>query len=183
MDPKFEEAIFWFAACTLKKIKPASMFSCKRKDYNNLDDSIKYYQELLLQYDLKLEIIQDRGPFVLLYLYRPIHLETVWKRNEVAEFLTTRGYSNNIESNLVILKEKLQKNSFPHDIGIFLGYDVDDVKSFIEHEGKNYKLIGPWKVYHKEENKQKLFSMFSRCTDNCLELFYSGHDLCSVMQN
>ena len=36
---------------------------------------------------------------------------------------------------------------FPHEIGVFLGYPLDDVKGFIKNEGKKYLMIGYWKVY------------------------------------
>lgn len=183
MNRKFEETLFWFGSCTLKRIKPASMFSCKRKDYDNLDEVIKYYQDFLKAYGLELEVIQEKETYVLLYLYRKNHLEKIWNSPKAKEFLFTRGYETDVMTNLSILKNKLLiNNDFPHDIGIFLGYAVDDVESFIKHEGKNYELIGPWKVYHQKDKKEKIFSMLNKTTNQCLDMFYSGHDLCQFMQ-
>lgn len=42
-------------------------------------------------------------------------------------------------------QKRLNTKNFPHEIGIFLGYPLDDVIGFIEH--KPYYLVGDWKVY------------------------------------
>ena len=42
-------------------------------------------------------------------------------------------------------QKRLNTKNFPHEIGVFLGYPLDDVIGFIEH--KPYYLVGDWKVY------------------------------------
>ena len=39
----------------------------------------------------------------------------------------------------IILEEK---GAFPHEIGLLLGYPVEDVLGFIRHQGKNYLYTG-----------------------------------------
>ena len=34
------------------------------------------------------------------------------------------------------------EHDFPHEIGIFLGYPLEDVVGFIENQGKNYTCSG-----------------------------------------
>ena len=41
-------------------------------------------------------------------------------------------------------------DGFPHEIGLFLGYPVEDVLGFIENAGQNCKCCGCWKVYCNE---------------------------------
>ena len=36
--------------------------------------------------------------------------------------------------------------SFPHELGLLLGYPVEDVLGFIRNEGRNYLYCGYWKV-------------------------------------
>ena len=36
---------------------------------------------------------------------------------------------------------------FPHEIGVFLGYPLEDVVGFIRHRGKCFTCCGCWKSY------------------------------------
>ena len=51
----------------------------------------------------------------------------------------------------------LKRTCFPHEIGVFLGYPLEDVKGFIDNKGKNCESCGVWKVYCNREEKDKLF--------------------------
>ena len=35
-----------------------------------------------------------------------------------------------------------EKGAFPHEIGLLLGYPVEDVLGFIRYQGKNYLYTG-----------------------------------------
>ena len=64
------------------------------------------------------------------------------------------------------LSERIMTNrEFPHEIGLFLGYPVEDVRGFIEQRGKDCKLSGYWKVYGDEQAARRLFHQFDRCRD------------------
>ena len=43
-----------------------------------------------------------------------------------------------------------QREDFPHEIGLFLGYPLGDVIGFIKNAGQNCKCVGCWKVYCNE---------------------------------
>ena len=45
-------------------------------------------------------------------------------------------------------------------MGIFLGYPLEDVKGFIEFNGKESLYVGYWKVYSKLEEKLALFQKY-----------------------
>ena len=51
---------------------------------------------------------------------------------------------------------------FPHEIGLFLGYPIEDVVGFIRYAGKGCKLSGLWKVYGDAEAASRLFDRLSR---------------------
>lgn len=53
--------------------------------------------------------------------------------------------------------------SFPHEIGLFLGYPPKDVSSFIRCGGKNCRFCGYWKVYHDTEAAKRAFTHYDRC--------------------
>ena len=49
---------------------------------------------------------------------------------------------------------------FPHEMGLLLGYPVEDVEGFIENKGHNYLYAGYWKVYGHVEEKKALFNRY-----------------------
>lgn len=62
------------------------------------------------------------------------------------------------------MKRLGESDEFPHEIGLFLGYPVEDVKGFIENKASCAKCVGYWKVYGDEEKAQKLFNQYKKCT-------------------
>lgn len=125
----------------------------------------------------------------LIYVYRRADLEKILNRDEIRSFLLNHGYliddneivgGVNCENIILQLKKKFEKlNQFPHEIGIFLGYPIGDVKGFIENHGCNCKCTGYWKVYCNEEEATKTFRKYKKCRDIYMNLWISGR---SVMQ-
>lgn len=111
-----------------------------------------------------LRIFQDRA---LIYVYRKERLEADLQEEEVQSFLRAHGYvCENIEQMLVHLAKRIQeREEFPHEIGLFLGYPLADVKGFIENKGRNCKCVGCWKVYTDECRAQELFERYRCCTE------------------
>ena len=63
-------------------------------------------------------------------------------------------------------------SDFPHEVGLFLGYPVWDVKGFIEHKGQQYKLCGYWKVYDDVPGALCKFEEYDWIKKCALERFY-----------
>ena len=54
------------------------------------------------------------------------------------------------------------EGEYPHELGILLGYPLEDVRGFIRHKGKNYLYSGYWKVYGDVEKARQLFQSYDR---------------------
>ena len=63
---------------------------------------------------------------------------------------------------------------FPHEIGVFLGYPLDDVKGFIRHKGRNYTYCGCWKCYSDPQAARRRFEGFRRCTETFRRRYAAG---------
>lgn len=105
----------------------------------------------------------DRG---ILYLYREKELKKYLETEEIRRFLKNFGYQEeDIGAMLKRLSGRIRRYhgreiQFPHEIGIFLGYPLMDVKGFIENEGKNFIYMGYWKVYHNVQEAIRLFKRY-----------------------
>ena len=64
---------------------------------------------------------------------------------------------------LKMLKRRIAlSDGFPHEIGLFLGYPIEDVVGFIRNQGRGCKLSGYWKGDGDAEAASRLFERLSR---------------------
>ncbi len=71
---------------------------------------------------------------------------------------------------------------FPHEIGIFLGYPVEDVEGFIRNKGCGYKLCGYWKVYGDAEKARCTFQRYDKCRKFLCNKLNEGLDLYQILR-
>lgn len=106
-------------------------------------------------------------------------LENELKQSGVFELLESYGYES-CDINICLKNLKcrfLEDSCFPHEIGVFLGYPLEDVKGFIANKGKNCESCGMWKVYCNKEEKHKMFRKLEKCKEVYLQVFHEGREL------
>ena len=113
-------------------------------------------------------------------LYRRDRFHDYLQQAGVRKLLTELGYRN-LEEKYLLGEFRRRYEScrrghmdFPHEMGVFLGYPLEDVLGFIEHKGKNYLYSGYWKVYDDIAARQKLFEEFERAKETLIRLLFSG---------
>jgi hypothetical protein len=112
----------------------------------------------------------------MIYVYRPELLDKILREPDVLAFLSGYGYgAADISGMLSVLSGRYcMEKSMPHEIGIFLGYPLEDVVGFIEHEGKDFTCCGYWKSYGDPEAAQQRFSLYRACNSTYRELYRCG---------
>ena len=117
------------------------------------------------------------------YVYRPLDLERILHDREVQVFLAGCGYIRfDADSAIQTLRKRLNcsvassqnTDSFPHEIGVFLGYPLADVVGFIENAGQNCLACGCWKVYSDPCCALRVFRRFEKCKSVYQRLFAQG---------
>lgn len=102
----------------------------------------------------------------MLYVYRKKVIMNYLTSEEVRNFLKGYGYQNDCLSGMLDrLSDRLRlygegRISFPHEIGVFLEYPLDDVKGFLANNGKHSYCSGYWKVYHNVQEALKKFRQY-----------------------
>ncbi len=168
---------------TLAGMKTGNLFSCRCCCPNQLRGFIAYWNSMLNPKGVYIKVMQLKSERALIYVYRKAKLESAIADPEIRAFLEGHGYDCSrpermIEEILNRLARRIcHTDEFPHEIGVFLGYPFEDVKGFIENEGKNYKFVGQWKVYSDENAAKKLFSKYKKCTDVYCRCFEEGRQL------
>lgn len=171
-----EEYLINHCAPTLASIKTANLFCCTVTSETEFKNQLKSLNIQFYKKGLFLMVLRRRENKALIYVCRRSHLQTDLQKDGVAQFLSEYGYQNiNLGYALNRLKLRLKENeSFPHEIGIFLGYPLGDVIGFIRNEGKNCKCTGCWKVYCNECETMKLFAQFQKCREIYTRLWNKG---------
>ncbi len=171
-----EKCLIDYCAPTLACLKTGSLFNFPVRDSQNVQDEIRKLNGELWQKGVYLVELGRSGGRVLIYVFRSAFLERDLKRPDVQRFLAAYGYAGmSMAQALVHLKRRLAVcDSFPHEIGVFLGYPLNDVIGFIQNGGRNAKCSGCWKVYGDEREAQRAFARFEKCRRVCVRLWKEG---------
>ncbi len=110
----------------------------------------------------------------LLYIYRKEEMQDVLKDLRVLQFLSAYGYdTHSLEDCILHLQERFLVNEgIPHELGVFLGYPLEDVEGFIRYGGAQAKCCGEWQVYGDEQLAKRLFAEYDSCR-NCFVAMYN----------
>ena len=75
-----------------------------------------------------------------------------------------------------------QGEGFPHEMGLLLGYPIEDVIGFIEQRGKNYLYSGYWKVYRDVTAKKRIFAQYENAKEEMILLLANGYNIRAIIQ-
>lgn len=161
----FGQKLAFHTAPTLLGIKCASLISLSSAEFD-LDFHSEYFNRRAAAKGLKSRILCSCGKRTLMLIYSEKLLEKRLADSTARSILTEYGYSENytLAQCLDRLSARIRESeSFPHEIGVFLGYPTEDVVGFIENKGENFKLCGAWKVYGSVENAKRTFANYDKC--------------------
>lgn len=167
---------------TLKKQKIASLvtFSNDKRNLNLIWN--KYKDRLKKKLGVSFfELRRDkRNIVVLFYNYEMMEMHIKDKQN--MSFLNRFGYKSemNVNQCLCHLKRRFEKIC-PHEIGVFLGYPIEDVISFMDCTDTKCKMVGYWKVYHDVEKAKVIFNNYDSIKESIIELILKGYKPTELM--
>jgi len=150
-----ERLLITHCSPTLAGIKTGNLFCCRFTSIEELALQLQDANRKLNSKGIYLEVLRIQNLSTLILAYRPKYLVRDLGKSGVEIFLKQLGYAK-LDPGCAIsmLKECFSAQSdFPHEIGLFLGYPLNDVIGFIENEGQNSKNAGCWKVYRNEREK------------------------------
>lgn len=163
-------------------LRISSLFIVRRNNlcriYGLLRDSAIYYYVLY--------VTEEKA---VVFLCRPERLTVYLGKKQVREFLADREYPVcRLEDILRTLRQRYQdyyrgNREFPHELGLILGYPIEDVKGFIRHKGKDPLYAGYWKVYSDAPAKRELFGMYELAREMLAELLRNGVNIQDIIQN
>ncbi|ULQ59542.1 DUF3793 family protein [Brucepastera parasyntrophica] len=159
----------------LLKKKPASLFSLPPAAAEEF--ILVSEQE---RRDIAAEIFVRYPERILVFYYNPSLLSASLRDPVVSAALETLGYpvKEELKEVLSFLRNRIcHEESFPHEIGFFLGYPREDVEGFMKYRGYNYKCRGQWKVYGDVGKAESLFREFRECGNALSKFIENGGSL------
>ncbi len=148
------------------------------------EDKVRFVlrQSGLLGYRL----VYDRHRVIFLVFNRDMLMNYLAK-SEVREFLAGYGYRTDAFGySLRNFQERYDsfvnnRKEFPHEMGVFLGYPLCDVKGFIKNGGDGFVLSGYWKVYANAAEAQELFEKFDDVKDDMVRMISKGYSIKDIL--
>jgi hypothetical protein len=154
--------------------KPAALFTLRSKDAFAALSS-------LLRRRLDALILRESEQGLLVLVFEKERLTKTVHDREALAFLAAMGYPGGAPLCVILdhLSQQFLCHDLPHEIGLFLGYPVEDVLGFLRHKGRNYKLCGYWKVYGDVERAKRCFRRYDACREWVKNNFSSSWFFCS----
>lgn len=180
---KFGQKLAFHSAPTLLGIKCANLFSLSVSEFD-IDVHSEIFNRKAISKGLKSRVLCFCGAKALLFIYSERLLEMRLCDPEAQALLRRCGYTDfSVGGCLERLSCRIsESNDFPHEIGIFLGYPIEDVNGFIENKGSNFKLCGCWKVYGCEESARRTFANYEKCRKFLCNKLNEGADIYQALK-
>ncbi|MGI6696109.1 MAG: DUF3793 family protein [Christensenellales bacterium] len=182
MEESFERTFVHHTSATLKGHKAGSLFSYRPSCGEMFQQSLNKLDKALRRKGVQICMMDRKGGSKQILVYRPKMIEAMLSEPKFQCFLCQLGYpvDKGHEANVAYLLMKMEKSrDFPHELGLFLGYPLEDVLGFIANKGKGYAFCGLWKVYAQPDKAKERFDLFQKCREHCLECLRQGQ---SVLQ-
>lgn len=121
---------------------------------------------------------------VCVLFYVPGHLMGTLTYGEHMAFLKKFGYHEHmtLREYLELLKKRFAEDC-PHEVGLFLGVPLNDIKGFIACNGKNYLFSGYWKVYHCLQQTLDTFKLYDQAKMQVVNLVSKGIAFSNLKQS
>ena len=125
---------------------------------------------------------------LMLLAWRPSQVEKIVADAQSRAFLDSVGLPSGDASALMAeLVGRLRayyagRASFPHELGLVLGYPVDDVRGFMADGGRGAKVVGRWRCYGNVENARRRFDELARRERECRLSYAQGTSVRELLE-
>lgn len=142
---------------------------------------------ILNQTNISYKLLMINREKTVVFLYNEEKLKEYMIKEKVKRLMEGFGYN---EKSLFHILERFQSRyisyvegskEFPHEMGLLLGYPVEDVEGFISNNGENFLYSGYWKVYGNLNEKLRLFKKFEIARDNIMVLVSNGINIRDII--
>lgn len=170
---------------TLLKVKPSNLICFQKKYITNRKGFFRLLEKELNSFHSHYQVLfeDEKGMYILVYNNEMIQgVIREHKNHWLLEGYRACNRKEDFDYNIQFLQERFMeyktgKTQFPHEIGLFLGYPIEDVESYIKNKGEDYIICGIWKVYHNVDAAVHTFGKYNELKEKAMSLFFAGKEL------
>jgi hypothetical protein len=170
-----EEAVMQCGAPALCGIKPSCLFSVSKDMFER--GKVQDWSRAFRDDGKYILALPERDGRMLFFVYdKPLLLKQCTTCS-VQKYLRRKHYPVDSGFNAVfaeLLHRLAADCTFPHEVGVFLGYPLSDVEAFERTAGSGYRYSGFWKVYGNVGRAQKRMQLYKTCSAECSRLVRTG---------
>ena len=189
VESEFVRTLVAQAGLVIWGAKPAAIFGFTPRAWKMADPGRKrrlsarlfsIYERATRAYGVRLTWLAAHGEGCMLLAWRPSQVEGLLRDSATCALLEEVGLPTGSGRELVsALIGRLRlyysdKAAFPHEIGLVLGYPVEDVRGFMADGGRGAKAVGRWRCYGDVEAARARFAELGRCERACKRLYSEG---------
>lgn len=164
-------------------VKPANLLSivnrnrpCGRNLYQLWQD---HNAELAMRFtNLSFKVLLTRSQSHLILSFNHDHLKSHLAHAGIRALLFKAGYDKNASMEELIkeLSRRIRKqDSFPHEIGLFIGYPAKDVAAFMGLNKLPFTCQGPWKIFGNPVKSLELVEQHRKCRKRMGDILAAGN--------
>lgn len=156
-------------------IKPSCLFSIRREQYN--ERKLREWKAALTEDGKYVVALPRTKTRMLFFVYDRSLLERQCSTCKIRQYLLQKGYP--VESGFCpllaeLLHRLVAEKTFPHEVGVFLGYPLEDVVAFEKMAGTQFRYSGSWKVYGDVHAAREQMKKYNTCSTWCRRMVKKG---------
>lgn len=183
-----EKFLIYNASLVISGVKPSATVTIKKDNDNLYDKWIKYGIDFLKIIDIAYINLRETNNALIILIYNENKLRNYIFEKENKKFLLQLGYCDkeDLDEYLIILKRRYKEFNCPHELGVFLGFPLNDVKDFMECKEKKCLSCGYWLVYNDLQEAKKIFSKYDKVKEHTVSYILNGdssHEVAYSIKN
>ena len=167
----------------LAGVKPANLISLVNRTRpcgRNLYQLWQHHHAELVKRraDLTFVVLKNGTQAMLLLCYNHDQLERHMAHAGIRTLLHKAGYQAGASCTALVdeLRARIGRNgSFPHEIGLFIGYPAKDVAAFMGLVKLPFACQGPWKIYGNPLRSLALAEQYRCCRKRMAAILATGN--------
>lgn len=180
-----EKFLIYNTSLVISKAKPSATITLKKGIDSIYEKWVKYGENFLKSINIKYINLRECENALIILIYDEKELSNYIFKKENKSFLEKLGYSekNDLNAYLKMLKGRYEKFNCPHELGVFLGYPLDDVKDFMNCSNKKCLACGYWRVYNDYDSAKEIFSTYDMIKEKVVNFILKGDSTQNVLYN
>lgn len=177
-----EKFLLFNTSLVISEVKPSATITLKKGIDSNYEKWIKYGEKFLESINIKYIELRECENALIILVYDEKQLSNYIFKEENKAFLKKLGYSygNDIDAYIEKLKKRYEKFNCPHELGVFLGYPLNDVKDFMECSSKKCLACGYWRVYNDYNAAKEVFNTYDMIKEKTVSYILKGNSSYNV---